>query len=376
MKLAHTLALAGLGVGTLGIIAVTQGCSSSSPAGTAADAGATTSTAAVGGPPMAPAGTPATTITTAHNYALKKIYLGDTDRTGVASPNAWKNFGYNVDGKVTSSSSTDVCTLVMGAPKGTQADGTNGIDNSFGANILPIITTASAGAAASINTAITEGHFTLMIDVTGLDDSNPAQTATGLTGFLNAGGAFSGPDGGASPTFTTADNWPVLPTLLANPMDPKSSTVKFPQAYVVGGTFVNGSPATVTLSLEVGGVGISIVINQATISFDHKSAGSATNGTIAGVINSTDFIAQLKMVAGRISSTLCTGPSFQSIANQINEASDIMADGSNAPGATCNGISIGIGFDAAEIGPPSIVGALAPASPDPCATDAGTADGG
>jgi hypothetical protein len=54
----------------------------------------------------APPGPPPTPITAAHNYAVHKLYLGDTDRTGIANPSAWMSFGYDLDGLVTTADST------------------------------------------------------------------------------------------------------------------------------------------------------------------------------------------------------------------------------------------------------------------------------
>ncbi len=372
MKVTHAITLVGLGIGAVGI-AATQGCSSSSstPAGDAGTGGGTGIT------PPKPTG-PATTVTAEHNFAMSKLYLGDTDRAGVSNQLAWKAFGYNLDNKITTKDSTDVCGLASGASKSTQTDGNGGIDNSFGENILPIIlTTAGQDAAKKINDSITQGHFTIMIDVTGLDDANPKQTATGLTGFLNAGGSFDQTPGGMKqPTFTTADDWAVRPELLTSPTDAKSSKIKFPSAYVVDGTFVNGSPGNLTLNLAIGGVALDLTITNAVITFDHTAAGKGANGTIAGVINTEDLIARLKTVAGRISTSLCQGSAFESIAQQIRQASDIKADGTNASGSTCDGISIGLGFDASEIGLPKTVGSLATKTDDPCnPTDGGTDTG-
>jgi hypothetical protein len=354
---------AGVGICTIGI-AMSQGCSSST------SGGGTTGT--VGGPPAKPTAG-ATTSKDEHNFALHVLFLGDTDRNGTASGTAWKAIGYNLDGKVTTKDSTDVCSLASGASKTTQVDGNTGIDNSFGENILPIIlTTAGSDASKKINDSIAKGSFTVMVDSVGLS-SDPKQTATGLSGALYAGGTFDQADSGAKPTFTTADNWPVRPELLVGG-DIKSPKVKFGDAYVVDGKFVNGSPGELTLNLAIGGVALDLAIHSAVITFDHAAATKAINGTIAGVINTEELITGLKTVAGRISTSLCTGSAFESIAQQIRQASDIMSDGSNASGKACNGISIGLGFTADEIGKPSAIAPLATPTVDPCTTagDAGT----
>ena len=43
----------------------------------------------------APSG-PLVTGATPRTFALYQLFLGDTDRSGVASTTAWKNFGYNM----------------------------------------------------------------------------------------------------------------------------------------------------------------------------------------------------------------------------------------------------------------------------------------
>ncbi len=369
MKLARVFGLMSVGVAAGGIF-LFQACSSSSSA-----------TSSVGKPPGKPASGTPTASTTEHNFAIYNLLLGDAPRgTGAAqSTTAWKKFGYNIDGKVSTRNSTDVCKVSNSGPKSVHDNGENGIDNSFGANILPIIlNTAGAQGPATINQAITDGKFTIMFDVTGLDDT-PTQTNTGLTAQVLAGGAFD-PDGGTKPTYTMADNWPVRPELLSNPTDPKSSMVKFTDAYVTNGTFVNADPGTgnsdITIALSFSGVALSLTIHKAIVTFDHTAAGLADNGTIAGVIGTEELITGLKAVAGRISTSLCTGSAFDGIAGQIKQASDIMHDGTQSADQTCDGISIGLGFVAKQIGNPAKVGSLGTPTPDPCSApvDAGATD--
>ena len=359
MRFARIVTLGCLALGAAGAF-VFEGCSSSTSSSSGGSPGA---------PPTAP-DAPKTTSTAEHNFALKTLLLGDTTRAGQASPTAWKDYGYNLDGLVSTKDSTDVCSP-PGNNRSAKDDGTNGIDNSFGNIILPFITSVAGNDAPSkLNQALTDGSFTIMIDVTGLTD-DPAQTNTGLSGFLNAGGEFD--PNGAKPTFTTADNWPVRPELLSDPSNPKSSKVTFPSAFITNGLFVNGAQSDVRLSLVFSGQSLDLTIHKAVISFQHQGT-TAANGTIAGVIDTEELVANLKTVAGRISSSLCGGGTLDNLLQTIRNASDIMNDGTQKPGATCNGISVGLGFTAAEIGLPQKVGQLGQASPDPCAGggDAGT----
>jgi hypothetical protein len=393
MILSKRLTLAGAGLFCIGSAVVfAVGCSSKSSGGTGTGGGGSGDTCANSAnncivPPAQPSGN--TAVTASHNYAVHKLYLGDTDRTGVTSTTAWKGYGYNLDDLVTTKASTDVCTLAAGASKDTQADGNGGIDNSFGENILPIvITTAGQGAANTINQSIASGSFTVMIDTTGFDDSASNKTnAAGLTGFLLAGGNYATANAGAAPAWDTSTHWPILPSLMTgcdetngcpSGTDPATAaTIKFGSAYQANGTFVNGSPAELTLTLSLGGQQLSLSVESAIITFDPSSSGpgSVTNGTIAGVLVTTDLVNALKSVAGNISQSLCSGSAFQSIAQQIQQASDIISTGntvSNTSGTACNAISIGLGFDGTEIAQPASADIEGPPPPakDPCA-DAG-----
>ncbi len=385
MRLSSRLWLAGVGLFTMGAaVAMTTGCSSSSSGGGGGGGGDTCANSKNNCtlPPAQPAsGSPASG---SHNYAIRKLYLGGDDRTGVASASAWKAYGYNLDNLVTTQSSTDVCSLQPGAAKSTQVDGNGGIDNSFGENIWPIVqTTAGTNAEQTINTSLENGHFTVMSYITGFDNT-PGSTAnaTGLTGVLLAGGNYGSVNDGGVPTWDTNTHWPILPSLISgcspstgcpSGTDPVGGAqIKFPAAYQAGGTFVNGSPATLSLTLSIQGQSLTINVESAIITFQ-PAAGGVTNGTIAGTIVADDLVNQLQGVAGSISSSLCSGSAFNSIAQQIKQASDIVIDKSsntvsNASGSQCNGISIGIGFDATEVAAPAaadILGAQ-PTPPSPC----------
>lgn len=75
---------------------------------------------------------------------VRGLFLGDSDRSFMTSPTAWKQFGLDIDGKTTSNVSSDVCKRQPGAPSSIQTDGTGGIDNSFGANFVPLIQSAAS----------------------------------------------------------------------------------------------------------------------------------------------------------------------------------------------------------------------------------------
>lgn len=59
------------------------------------------------------------------------------------------------------------------------------------------------------------------------------------------------------------------------------------------------------------------------------------------------------------------------IEDEIASSQDILVDGTNAPGAACDGISIGLGFEAVRVGMGPAV-EVAPVSDGYCAPDGGS----
>lgn len=362
MKHRHILSLVTCSL-TLGAVAATSlpACSSSET---------TPSTATVKKAPARPAA-PATTETSTRTFAVKQLFLGDAPRTGAPTSTAWKKFGYDLDGKTSTQASTDVCKPPAGGENVAREDGDQGIDNSFGRNLMQTIIGLSPSAATDVQTQLVNGSFTLLLSVTGLSD-DPKQTATGLKGFMNAGGIFD-PSGQTKPNFgDKALDWPVQGDLLADAKDPKSSRVKFSDAYIAGGTWVSGSDSVISLTLNVGGRALGLNITKAQVTFEHSAPNVASGGVIAGILNTNELIAALAPSLARLDPKLCSADKASAITDTIRGYSDILTDGTQDPSKDCNGISIGLGFEAVEVANPTKVAPTEPAPPDPC-TDPGDA---
>ncbi|MBK8257353.1 MAG: hypothetical protein IPK82_32345 [Polyangiaceae bacterium] len=301
--------------------------------------------------------------------AIRKLYLGDTDRDGNSSTSAWKEFGFDLDGKVSTKDSKDLCKPVAGAkPSAVYEDGTDGRDNSFGKNILPIITSLASDASTQVNDSIEGGSFTIMLKIDKLgtgDNYNPLMSKLYGGAKLVDANMME-----IQPKWDGTDAWPVVPELLngGNIEDPK---VQFPKAYLVSSegarTWVSGGYADITLNLSVGGFTLGLTISSAVITTDISADNTkASNGTIAGILDTEQLIAELAKVAGSFDPSLCPPSStFESIAQQIRQASDILTDGGQDPAKDCDGISIGLGFDMQQVQ----LGAVAPAAepqPNPC----------
>jgi len=358
MKLFNSLSLLAVGIGACGIMA-SQGCGSDDSS-TSSSGG---TPAAGRQPPTSPAGATPTTDTSKKTFAVNQLFLGETNRTNAPTKDAWKDYGYNIDGLTTTKESKDVCTRQGGADSAKQEDGNGGIDNAFGRTVLGFILGLVPTPSKTLNDSIQGGSFTILLELQGLTD-DPKQTNTGLSGRLLVGGSYGE---GKKPTFSPTDDWPYR----ANPIVPIDG------AYINNGTFVNGSGgATIELALFIQGVQLALTINKASITFDHTSPNDITNGTISGVLGTEALVTGIEKVAGRISTQLCGGSTLDTIKQTIRQASDIREDGTNAAGVPCNAISIGLGFTGKRIGDPKTIATDAVPPPDPCnAADGGT-DGG
>ncbi len=285
--------------------------------------------------------------------AIRKLYLGDTDRNDVRSQNAWQQYGIDLDGKTTDRNSMDVCTLAASAGRYVQIDGLNGIDNGFGANLLPIIlTTSGQDFGTKANDAISSGGApTTVVQIN--------RVGTKLPGSI-----FVGAPLGALASWDGNDVWPIDS---ASVIDGSASkpTLVFGDGYMNDRVWVGASTRTTALLplmfLDGSLVQVDRVQITMTIALDGRSA---TQGVLSGVLPIEPYIAAMKKVAGRISTSLCQDSAFESVAHQIRERADILHDGSNMAGVPCDAISIGLGFDATIV---KLGGVVTPAAPaDPC----------
>ena len=320
-------------------------------------------------PPAKPPGPP-TADTSTKTFAIQAVYLGEVARGGgVNSSQAWKKYGYDLDGKITVSTSVDVCTRAKGAPSSSQIDGELGTDNAFGATFLPILQAATSSNEPSkqASAQYQTGKRTQQISLKGLGD-DPKETAIGLGGGVFPSLDYKGDSVVAVPFpgFGPTTDWPVrVEGLLDGLTIAGGPKIAFGAAYVVNGAFV-ADGLDVPMSIPFQGVDLPLLIHHAVVTFDHSSPGAATNGTIAGVLDTEELVVQMKAIAGRISSSLC-GSQFDGIAQQIRQASDIMVDLTNVAGVSCNGISIGLGFDAVLVANPTkIAKDPLPVPPNPC----------
>jgi hypothetical protein len=293
--------------------------------------------------------------------AVTKFYYGDTNFDGTANKvNGWRQYGFNVDGKVSTDTSTDLCKPLNNAsPKSVYPDGNNGIDNAFGKNVLPIFLGITSDFSGQANQAIAAGDYTLILDLEGLGaTANQASLVSKI---------YTGAELGAPPKLDGNDCWPVAPEGLTNPADITSAKSIFPTSSVVMNHWDSGSTgATVQLQIRLTGFTMHLDIRQARVAMDlapdHQSA---TTGQLGGVVETAQLLAEIQRMAGSFDPSLCSGPTIDSILAQVAQASDILNDGTQDPSKPCDGVSIGLGFQTRAVSF-SGVALPSPSQTNPC----------
>ncbi len=219
-------------------------------------------------------------------------------------------------------------------------DGNGGIDNSFGKNILPTLLGVDPTFVSDVDDGLADGAFTDLLDLGCLP---PTGDATTLASRLFAGSPF-----GAMPHWDGTDAWRVRPEWLANATDATSSTLVFPSGSVSANVFDSGANGTVVLNLPMNANGTSFEMRltiraarlRMTLSADRASA---TGGILGGVLDTEELVGEVRKFGRALG--LCGSSILDAFSTQVRQASDIMSDGRQDTTQTCNGISIGLGFE-------------------------------
>lgn len=294
--------------------------------------------------------------------AIRKLLIGDTLENGQVSTEAWRGYGFNLDCKESTAKSVDLCKPAPGGTASTvYPDGNDGIDNSFGKLLLPIYKMLVNDLSGQINNSIDNGTFTILVHIGGLE--------AGGTGKFASGAYIGAMEPGSLPNWMGADAWKVRSDcLIGKDLSTPVALYSNSQVTLEGGQRVYSSvnPGSIALSLEVAGVHLVLPISNTRISMVLSSDNTkATSGRIGGVINTEMLLKETAKVIGAVDSTFCP-PSevYNSFAQDVRKASDILSDGTQDPSKTCDAISIGIGFEADAALLSDVFDPIAPT--DPC----------
>lgn len=280
--------------------------------------------------------------------ALSELRVGDTDPNGQPNPQAWMQYGFDLDNQnSTSNGLGQHCQPFAGASPASLADGPNGLDNSWGKNVMPLISGLNSSFGADVNAQIDAGNSTLVFFFEQLAGTD----ATGVRTMVWPGAPLGKP-----PTGVATDCWSIPSDTVNDPMNLFSALTTYPSADVTAGLWTSGTPTALRLDIVTPGLGFQLPIEAARlqVQLDANLTGGS-GGQLGGVVPVNALVEAFRDAVGAIDAQLCSSATFASIETQLRRAADSMADGTQNPNAVCDGVSIGLGFELTTAGVAQVV---------------------
>jgi hypothetical protein len=297
------------------------------------------------------------------SFAVWHLYLGDKDTGDVATPDAWKHWGMNLDGQTSTPLSQEHCTLYPGAePANVKTDGDNGIDNSFGHNIVPSIISVESQASSEINAAIATGAPTLLFQ-TSIGDNNGGGAARAYR---------SAPFGSAPPSFDGTDVFPLDSSSFVGSEPGLADAISQDPGASLSGDVLNLSFKSLRLQVNAGPYTLLFTGYQVRVSMTMNADHSRVlTGVVAGAIKTDEAIDEVRRMLYNTSLMICGNMTVEQIISRAQDVVLSLPDGGGDPvitnptGVPCNAISFGIGFEAvaAKAGPIVSAPALSDCTP-------------
>lgn len=263
-------------------------------------------------------------------FAIERMELG------TAAPDAWRVIGLDLDDRCTTSETPleelECSTrIAAGHP-----DGEEGIDNQFGASILPSIAEYDVDVLIDYNQSFRRGLYGLVFSVSGwnrLPDDDAVVVAV-----LEATEGV-GPTGGP-PEFLGDDVWTVTQdSLVGRDLErPLCSGT----GYVSGGIVVGKLPSRCGFRITSENEHtVQVILTRATALIDIDE-GSSTfgQGTLSGRWRVADFTNTFESIG----EAFCPDAAGPVISAALNAAADVLAEGSADPSVRCDAISFGASF--------------------------------
>ena len=297
-------------------------------------------------PPPRPSGE---AVGTTQWFVVDMFRMGLTMRDGTASAAAWRDYGYDLDGRYTSpadsQSETNTCKRDSGASSKVLSDGTDGTDNNFGQHVLAVIKSLAANYETGVNNTVRAGTWTWLVKVDNFTTGDNAKAP----GALYAAANFAG--GSRSPSFAeTETGWSIVDASLVDRATVSLPRAQFPKGYVANGYWVSGEigATSAEVILPLFGGPVLVPLESAVISF---RVADGSDGTLAGAVKTTKFIdawgASLK------SGGVCPGSAtYDQLVDTITQSADLVSGlpGLQSISKTCDALSIGVGFSVRRAG--------------------------
>lgn len=334
-------------------------------------------------------------------FAITSMALGSLDRNGEATEGAWKSLGLDLDGICTNSETCKKeplelpCTPTAAMP----SDGRECRDNTFGRLESEAIALQGLGkdfglSNDAFNCALCRGDYNFVFRISGWNGT-PNDESVRLDFYPSPGleqppawqCSLTGATGEwkKNPCWGPNDKWTIQKGTFDGTLEPGSlpnALLNDPNAYVREGYVVGQLPENTLFWFpgKSAAWAYPLKLQRAMVVaklVEKDGAHRIEDGTIVGRARTTDLISAFEDLG------LCEGHSlYVLMKSQVGLNADVLWNGTNSESATCDALSVGIGFEA---DPASFGGAKDPVKLPGCpppgdgGTDGGTdggADGG
>ncbi|MCC7536945.1 MAG: hypothetical protein IT379_12065 [Deltaproteobacteria bacterium] len=268
-------------------------------------------------------------------YALRDLRFG----VGVA----WREIGYDLDGRCTTSMSTGDEVECAPPPGFTPADDApNGLDNTFGQTFIPLLTLVEPDYEGTINRHVERGEYGILIRLaewngTQNDPVVDFAIVDSIRGFAQASDP-EGPDPIEPPAWDGTDEWYASRRSFVSG-DFSRPLARDTAAYIVDGLLVarprDGTEVNIT-----GHITLTLKVTGATVTARLTDGNRALEGGIlAGRWALDDVFNTLPRL------DVCPdSDTYTAISEALRRSADVTTDGDATPFLLCEAISLGIGF--------------------------------
>lgn len=298
--------------------------------------------------------------------AISSMRLGSRNKAGDLDPNAWKDIGMDLDGLCTGSDTCEGQDSPAGcAPTVPQVayDGNYCRDNTFGrlefqAALVPEIAKKYGLNDDAFNCALCVGDYSFLIRVSGYNGEPDDESirvdlypSPGLESVLPWNCADS--TWNQRPCFTPDMPWTVESDVLtekgAGP-DLPPSTIFDDAAYVKQGSIVVHLPDDTLFwfpGYKALVVAYPLRLQKAVVTGKLARGNDGVwriqNGVIAGRSRGADIVKGFRLIG------FCeSDPNYKLMSEFVDKNLDVLGDGTNDPGSTCDSMSVGVTFEALQ----------------------------
>lgn len=307
---------------------------------------------------------------------VNHFYLNQDEFPGSGGDPPWKHIGYDLDGVCTgereSRENTGTCKRVTGGEQDVLIDGLLCRDNNFGSQLVPIVSSLDARYEKTSNEAVLKGSSTWILALDDLDDGPDDPFVVGRLYKAAPWFDFYGP---TSPPFDGDDVREIdLESVIDG--DLGKPRTRFAGGWMRDHVFVSGDPTKFVVTLPIQSVSVDAPLAGGVLTLRLDAAHTKGElGVIAGAIPAPDIGSVLQPIAEQAG--VCPGAMlYDSFIRSIGRMMDVVVDtpALHDTTQTCNGLSLGLGFTALPMRPPTKVVAPFPRVSKCAAPDAG-ADG-